>query len=161
VKNRGVHCKLVLWLMRLSSCCRNRVLPKPGWRTLANGRLARKSFQAARARARSLAPRCERNFFSCTLARKSRALLTAASHAPRKVVGRAKRLEFRKILRIGKPAIGVTCGDFATRSRRDPRVARALMQFRDSVLDEDRGKLRCVLGSLPEISSTGVDSSSA
>lgn len=80
VKNRGVYCKLVLWLMRLSSACRT------GCRTsLAN--ISQRSFSSKilPGRVRRVPPRCERNFFSCTFARKSRTLLTTASHASQKL----------------------------------------------------------------------------
>jgi len=76
----------------------------------------------------------------------------AASHAPRKVVGRAKRLEFRKILR--KPTIGVTCGDFATKSRRSSYDRCSFV-----ILSSMRGK-RSVLGGSLNLPSYELQASS-
>lgn len=79
VKNRGVYCKLVLWLMRLSSSCWNRVQAQD--LVLAN--ISQRSFTSKilLGCVRWVPPRCKPNFFSCTFARKSRTLLTTASHA--------------------------------------------------------------------------------
>lgn len=70
VKNRGVHCNLVLWLMRLSSVertgCTTGFRPR---RTLANGRLAENPRGARSLGSGSF----ESGFFSAALSHGSRA----------------------------------------------------------------------------------------
>lgn len=78
VKNRGVHCNLVLWLMRLSSTQRNRVREVSSSTNISQRSFSRKSSRGTpNTRSLWVTARWKRIFFSCAFARSRPPLSTS------------------------------------------------------------------------------------